>query len=217
MVMLSPLVVFFACAQSKLGAIEQTEEPETTLDSGQMDGDSGLDADGVQDELWWTLSATLVLQKGEIVPESTFSVTLRNGAGEPVCEQPTDFVFRSVEAATPPYESLLTWWTVQLEPTGTFCDGEMDWWQQPVHLGVGEMHPDVLAASETMDTLHARDHLNGAYIAFDDDPELVMAFGVAGTAAQFSAEQGPAQKAPLDDGEWNLMSVYWFTAETSAN
>ena len=89
-------------------------------------------------------------------------------------------------------------------------------WEDPLggrsfQLGVGEMHPEVVAVLDSLDGLGdgAESSLNGAYASFDGGDTLYV-FGVAGSLAAYEGAGLSAEEAPLPDGTWIVRGLYAF-------
>lgn len=176
---------------------------DDTDDENQLDtGESG------DEPIWWSLGSALVLEKGVPSVGSELTITPLTEAGEPLCETPDALVVTAVTEEISPYKEILTWWRLTLDAPDTPCGGVALPVGDSLLLGVGEMHPDISAAIESIDDLNDSLPLNGAYASLDE--EAVFVFGVAGQERAFAGKGEVAESVPLADGRWRVEPVYWF-------
>jgi len=158
---------------------------------------------------WWRLSAGLILSEGvPIAEKSTLSLELIGSKDEQLCFQ--EFTVKAVESLEPTHESIVTWWRLTPTPLDTLCGIYDTPLSESILIGVGVMHPDILAAISSISTISADAPLNAAYAAVDDT-EQIYVYGVAGTPASYEGEGEVAIEAPLEDGIWQLEPVYRFS------
>ena len=201
--------VFFACSESYA---ERMMFADTGYDDG-MSGDADSDTNDSSEPpnvpTWWSLSGQLDLLKGTPLAGSTFSVMVSNADGDPLCDVPLTIGVLSATAVKPPHDSILSWWELELLGESMVCDIEVPL-SSRIQLGVGSMHPDLLAALSSSDSLEPSMPLNGAYVILDESPESLFVFGVAGLPEQYTSKGTVAQEAPLTDGVWHIEPVYLF-------
>lgn len=195
------------CAESSLD-----NKGGTGFDSGFFDTGGYDTGDGESDSatpVWWRLGATLLLEDGDIDDEeSTLDLSLSAEDGVLICEEELPLV-RSTFSSGTPDEVVLAWWRMTTsEPTGACAE-----WATPlpdtIYLGIGELHPDILASLDLLGLASVSDSLNGAYVSLDGG-ETVYVYGVAGSAAAFSGESPAADELPLFDATWTVLAVYPF-------
>lgn len=205
------LVMLAGCAISKggdAGSDTGTGENFDTFDTG----DSGQDGDGPV-PTWWTLSATLEIASGAVVSESsTVEVTVLDQEHAAIC---------SVLAASPsvlasdelPDPTLFTWWRLGSMEWSDGCASHDVVVPTPSRflLGVGEMHPEILAVLGSLGDVSdsAATSLNSAYASFDSG-ETIYVFGAAGLVVAYDGVGEALTGPPLTDGTWLVRPIYPF-------
>ncbi|NOY25908.1 MAG: hypothetical protein GXP62_08560, partial [Oligoflexia bacterium] len=133
----------------------------------------------------------------------------RSGSDETCSE--TVALAELTDLETPPSDMVLTWWELSWDSTDLACflegEGAGD---QPFRLGVGLMHPEMVAVLDVVDevsTTAAAGSLNAAYLQLNGDDRLLV-YGVAGPAAAYAGYGKPADQAPLADGTWLIRGAY---------
>jgi hypothetical protein len=188
----------------------------SSYDTGSEDG--GVDAtidSGVQDTglfvqpVWWRLSAGLLLQDGSPVPkDSTLLVELLTEDGESLCVQ--ELTIEVVEPIEAPSELIMSWWGLTPTPLKQFCGVYDTPLPDSLRIGVGSMHPEILAAIGAISAIEDPTLLNAAYATISDDGPLLV-YGVAGTPEAYEGLGEVVVEAPIPDGLWNLKPVYQFS------
>jgi hypothetical protein len=162
---------------------------------------------------WWRLRARIDVVEG--VPQAAGGVLELESYDASLnlrCEASAQIA--RVSELAPSESALVVWWqVVAADWSGTCID-----WDQPipvasVQLGVGEMHPEILAVLGTVEEAEANAEasLNGAYARVQGAGEIYV-FGVAGPPAAFAGVGEPAVAAPLPDGTWTFAPAYAFKA-----
>jgi len=208
------MTVLAGCASSKADmALSRNGESASANDAGEMTEDDGGLPQAAQ-PVAWELNGEIVLDADVIEEDdSMLSVRMLSSDRSVLCEADV-----SVETATTmdpsryPEETLVGWWRVFVdEPKAGGCFGEDYDFPVPVPmlLGIGPMHPEIVAAVGANADVDNIDGLNGAYASMDGGDTLWV-FGVIGTDDAFLGQSGPEESAPLSDGVWNLEAVYSF-------
>ena len=174
------------------------EDVTETADSGLMDS-------GQQLPSWWTMGASLSVVEG--VPDakaSTLTLSVLDDALLPYCDATA--AVASATALDPPHPDVFAWWALTWEPA-VGCEGILFPLPENVLLGVGAMHPEVLARLTVAD-VPAPAMLNGAYTSLDSLSTLLV-YGAAGQPAAWKGKAGPVDLA-LPDGTWTIAPVFSF-------
>ena len=205
------------------------------MSSGGQDGamDSGTFAPGGGDgssdtasgaELapaaWWRLGAELEL--GE--PLSPAEGSLTNAVGGRLTVVSLDEAEGgrcTAEAGSErltllahPEPELVAWWLVVAgDWAGTCVDQGASVPLSTLQLGVGSLHPELLAVLGSVSAAGdgSERTLNGAYARFDADAP-VYAFGLAGPASAYAGVGEQAVAPPLEEGTWLIEPAYSFVA-----
>ena len=219
---LSWLMLCLATACSDMADDAQEADGDGAATGADTGGgaDAGGGADGAEDTgpvieaaAWWRLRSHIVVVGG--APQSSggqLEVSSYDGALNLRCDATASIARVSELVASEP--ELVVWWQVVAgEWSGTCVD-----WEQPVpvasvQLGVGEMHPEIIAVLDTVEGASAGSDgsLNGAYARVESAGDIVV-FGAAGLPAGFAGTGTPADAAPLADGTWTFAPAYSFTA-----
>ncbi|MFT5686510.1 MAG: hypothetical protein ACI8RZ_007466 [Myxococcota bacterium] len=209
------LPLFFcctSCSSSKDMALGADEASDTGMadttnesDTGSADTDTAI----FVEPMWWRLSASMTLYEGVPLPEkSSLLIELLDGEDESLCVQ--EVALEGVEKIEPTNDVIVSWW--QLTPTASdhLC-GVYDFpLPGVIRIGIGEMHPDIFAAANSLSTIDAEAPLNAAYASISDDGQIYV-YGVAGTPEAYEGLGEVAVADPLSDGLWQLKPVYRFS------
>ena len=193
------------------------------LDSGSSrvapsaeDGGELFDEDSAPEEApaTWEISGQIVLDSDVVVEDSSsLSVRLLSETRQVLCEANTVIeTATAMDATQYPDEALLGWWRLFVEPSSSeSCFSTTYTFPVPVPmmLGIGAMHPEILAAAGADESLGDISGLNGAYASMDGG-DTVWVFGVIGTELAFEGGLDPEESAPLSDGKWLIEPVYSF-------
>jgi len=186
-------------------------EPAIDADEGTFDGD---DPSTEVAPLAWELGGQLILDS-DVIVEGTSQLEIRL-IGEDLSVLCDDIV--EVETATAmnasqyPESTLVGWWRIFVgdpTPNGCFTDEYEFPVPVPLLVGIGPMHPEIVAAVGAVPSLGDVDALNGVYTSMDGG-ETVWVFGVIGTQDAYDGIAGPEESAPLSDGAWTIEPVYSF-------
>jgi hypothetical protein len=200
-----------ACDSKGMTAEDASSDDTATIDESDDHSDDTANGDTAifVEPVWWRLSAGLTLRDGvPVTEESSLTLELLGGEDEQLCLQ--ELTLQSVEALKPEHESILAWWRVTPTAVETLCGIYDTPLLESLRIGVGQMHPDILAAIEAIPTIDADAPLNAAFAALSDDSQIYV-YGVAGTVEAYEGGGEVATKAPLDDGLWSIKPVYRFT------
>ena len=205
------LLLLAGCSASKGGDVFADTGSAEGLDTGDA-GDSAADG-GEGEPAWWLLSATIEISDGAVVDEtSTLQVQVLDKKHLVIC---------TVLAASPsvtaaeiaPDPAVYTWWRMNGLQWTDDCDALGVELPAPSHfyLGVGEMHPEILAVLGTLDDVEegAADALNAAYASFDDG-DTIYVYGAAGPVVAYDGIGEALTAPPLTDGTWLLRPIYPF-------
>jgi hypothetical protein len=212
--------VLLAACSAKSMDLENAEAQDTWQGNDGADGDSGGSADELEGPMWWRLDADLVVSSGDIVAaDSTLSVTPLNADGVELCVA-TGAPGAVIPVFPVPDDLLVTWWEVtdiSWSPDCDVVDAESATLES-LSLGVGAMHPDILAVLGTLPGVSdgAEGTLNGAYARVEIDGPIYV-FGVAGPSAAFAGDAGPVASAPLTDGDWQVRGAYTFLVDGASS
>lgn len=171
--------------------------------------DTGVDLEDSDDPVWWRLGAVISIWESEALPdESALGLALEKEDGTTLCEESLALSLLEAQPETPD-PSILVWWeAAQSDPEGSCAE-----WPTPVPtpllLGIGAMHPEILARLEPEGLEAGADSLNASYISLDRG-ETIFVYGVAGTTAAYLGDAEPALEAPLVDGVWIIRAIYPF-------
>lgn len=179
------------------------------LDSGNGTADGGTD---VEMGTYWTVDADLVVVEGVVdAASSTLWLGRRRNSSETCADQVVPLSVTPVEPL--PHASVYTWWEVSWNPTALICFSEGEGgWNQPLLLGVGEMHAEIAAIVETLDEVQvqgAAAQLNATYARLPGDDRLLV-YGAAGLEQAWAGEGKAATSGPLEDGTWLIRTLYSF-------
>jgi hypothetical protein len=206
-------LIFFGCSAGSEGSKVSADYDSG---SGSPGIDEGEDRDPAEEEepLAWELSGHLVLATDVIVEaDSQLQVRLLGAERALLCEASVQIeTATAMDAAQYPESELVGWWRLFVEsPSAEGCFGEQFAFPVPVPmlLGVGPLHPEIIAAVGADDSLGTVSTLNSVYASMDGG-DTVWVFGVIGTEQAYSGESGPELSAPLSDGAWQFQSVYSF-------
>jgi len=206
-------VIGAGCAASK-----SDEDRSGVGMSAAEEGSAGDDLDeggfDVEDPVAWELAGQVVLDTDVIVEdESVLRIRLLTDEREVLCESTAVIeTATAMDASQYPEDTLVGWWRFFVEgpkPDGCFAE-EYDFpVPVPMLLGIGPMHPEIIAAVGADPDLGSVDSLNGVYASMDGG-ETIWVFGVIGTDAAYDGTAGPEDSAPLSDGVWSIEPVYSF-------
>lgn len=214
--LIASLMSFFGCSEFDMN------ESRAVGDSGLFDFPDESDADTemgdtaeedvIDRSSWWSLSASLVIAKGQPVSEqSQLTLTLYDAGLSALCAVavPIDAAVVSV----PPdaslsqddgtrFEGIYAWWDVTVGGvTDPGCDGYDLPLPETLGLGIGEMNPEIQARYDSVDASGvSAGALNGAYTIVDG--ESLYVFGVAATTETFEFGGARVEAAPIPDGTW---------------
>jgi hypothetical protein len=201
-----------ACSESGLAfdvADTAAYDDEAMRDTAQDDSEAA-DSGVIVAPMWWRLSASLVLVQGTPVPEkSALTVELLGSKDEPLCTQQRPLL--ASEDWGVDYDAVLTAWKLTPEPVELLCGLYEPPLGESIVLGVGEMHPDILAAIGSIPELDEDAPLNAAYMVTIDKPDALYVYGVAGMSTAYAGEGEVVSKLPLEDGGWQIEPVYRFS------
>jgi hypothetical protein len=195
---------------------------DRALDSGLADPaiDAGADLEDGDDNLAevaplaWELSGQLTLDSDVIVEgESKLEIQLIGEDLTVLCDDTVEVeTATAMDASQYPESTLLGWWRIFVgDPTPNGCFTDLYEFPVPVPMliGIGPMHPEIVAAVGAVPSLGDVDALNGVYTSMDGG-ETVWVFGVIGTQDAYDGFAGPEESAPLSDGAWTIEPVYSF-------
>ncbi len=183
----------------------QDEASDATADSAEQDT-----AIFVQ-PVWWRLSAGLFLREGSpVLKDSTLFIELLADDGELLCEQ--ELSLDAVESLEPPSTLIMSWWSLTPSPSAQLCGVFDSPLSETIRIGVGSMHPEILAVIGSLSAIDDPAPLNAAYATIVDDGPLVV-YGVAGLPEAYEGLGEVAEEAPIPDGFWQLKPVYQFSYE----
>lgn len=189
--------------------------PESIDDSAASDtastgGDTGdLPDDGLS-PVWWKLGATLeVVDSAPVSDEGQLLLELLTEDQTSLCVD-TMSVTRIQSHVEPPDPQVYTWWRISHDPPAGDCATADDPVPDGLLLGIGAMHPEILAGLDRMGLSEAADSLNAAYASLDGG-ETIYVFGVAGTQTTYEGDGTAAADAALTDGEWQIQALYAFS------
>ena len=168
-------------------------------------GDIAISDTGQPIPSWWLLGASLSIVDG--VPDekaSALTLSVLDAALQPYCSARA--AIASAAAQDPPHPDVFAWWSLTWAPVDG-CDDVSFPLPKTVLLGIGTMHPEVLARLTIADVLDPG-LLNGAYISMDNLSTLLV-FGAAGQPAAWKGKDGPVDLT-LPDGAWTIEPVFSF-------
>lgn len=208
----------FVCLTSLAACMDAGTEPreDGELDVPDAEGDTGhAGGDGAEflddTPTFWKLWFSVDVVDSRIdVLSSELSMTLLGPDGAELCSA-SGAVDAVVERDDLPTEELVVWWEVTASAWAGSCvdAGVTIPMPSPQLLGVGSMHPEVIAVMQSVADLGAgaESSLNAAYASLDG---TVVVYGLAGPTGAFQGEGSPASEAPLSDGHWELRPLYSF-------
>lgn len=189
--------------------------PGAAYDTGGVDSaDAGADTGAGPDDsvvpAYWRLGASFDVQDGS--PQSDGSQLLLEVLAEDEASICADsMVITAIQAhVEPPDPMVYTWWRISHDPPEAACDILDDPVPDGILIGIGEMHPEILAGLDLMGLSAEADSLNAAYASLDGG-DTVYVFGVAGTLSAYDGDASPATDATLADGEWQIQALYAFS------
>ena len=199
------------------GAADSTEGADTGSTTDAGGGDDGAEDTGpvVDVAAWWRLRATIEVVEG-LAQAAGGQLEIESYDAELNLRCEATAEVARVSELTPSEPALAAWWQVVAgEWSGTCVD-----WDQPipvasVQLGVGEMHPEIVAVLDTVEGASAGSEasLNGAYARVESSGDIYV-FGAAGLPAAFAGVGEPATLSPLPDGTWTFAPAYAFKAKS---
>jgi hypothetical protein len=182
------------------------------------------DTEVLPDPTWFTLDATLTLEKGALVGGA---VRLQIWGEDPSLD-PNCASERAVVSATevdPPDAAIFHWWALETAADDGKCDGA-DGLPAGFYLGLGALHKELVPAlvDHGLDAEALSTTLYGAYASLPPlsasdpnycggDADSACVYGYAGTADDFAASGEAVLKAPLPDGTYTVVSAYLFPTE----
>ncbi len=189
-----------------------------SLDSGRVadegEGNSEQDSGESAEPTWWRLDADLEVASGQLnLTGSQLTVSVLDYDGIALCSEDVRVAGSSTIAVRPEPE-LLGWWSITLGEGTRTCGGTFNVASLPssIEVGIGVMHPELEAigglASDLPSTGVAT--LNAAYARTDPSANDIWVYGYAGNDSAWLGIDGPADAAPLADGQWALRGVYSF-------
>jgi len=187
-------------------------ETDSGEDEGDTYGDSGYHT---PEAAWFRLGATLALSEG--VPEDVLLELEFFDEAEVLIECTEARVASAVLVSTTTPDPLIYhWFRVSVAPPDATCTspGELP---DELHLGLGALHPEVAARLLSRGLEGVSDSLYGAYVLLEDDQleldaadQLALAYGYAGTTADFDGDTTAVSEAPLPDGDYAISGVFLF-------
>lgn len=203
-------------ASDAAGAFSDTAEGDATT-GGSGGFDSG---EPLEDAAWWRLGAAITLdeptdESGGLVTNAVggvVTVESLDAGGVVRCEGQADITRFNLLSAPEP--EVLVWWQVNLGAwTGTCADAGVQVPLTSLQLGVGALHPELLAVLGTVESAvdGSEESLNGAYARVESGASVYV-FGVAGTAEAYAGLGSTALEAPLAAGDWVIEPAYSFAA-----
>ena len=200
--------VLAGCMASKDAAFELGGDTGSAID-----GDTGFQpADTASDEspepVWWSIDGQVPVQGANPVVEGaslTFSVYPAEGReGGNLCATQVPAV--SVAAEPAPEAAVYAWWLLDLGIGDGACDALGVAFPGSLHIGVGELDPNIVAVLGDAGYSDLEANLYGAYVSIEPDGELWV-YGVAGTADNYGGE-APSDALPIPDGVWEIRGIY---------
>lgn len=187
------------------GIADPSFDPEGDMDEGE-------DPSAEVVPLAWELGGQLALDSDLIVEgDSKLEIRLIGEDLSVLCDDTVEIeTATAMDATQYPESTLVGWWRIFVgDPTPNGCFTEDFEFPVPVPMliGIGPMHPEIVAAVGAIPGLGSVDSLNGVYTSMDGG-ETVWVFGVIGTMEAYSGLDGPAESAPLSDGTWTIEPVY---------
>ncbi len=117
-----------------------------------------------------------------------------------------------VTTLSPPEPEILAWWQLIVgDWSGDCVDAGEAVPLEVIQLGVGSLHPEILAVLERVPGAAAGSDLSlsGAYARLETGGPVYV-FGAAGLSGAYLGEGGTPTEAPLPDGSWRIEPVYAF-------
>lgn len=188
-----------------------------SADTANASGDSSDDSDtmsadsGASPPTWYTVGATASLSGGLVTAVAvTYTLWPETPADGALCQSPRA-ALSAVDAPSPD-PAIYHWWLVTLAADDGACEGA-EGLPTTVLLGLGELHPDIVAGLKDDAAQSASGSLYGAYVATDGvgedgQAESIYVYGYAGTAADLAGETTPVTAPPAPDGDYTLTPVY---------
>lgn len=190
--------ILFSCSNSSLNK-SFDESPQASgdyADTGSSSEDEALDSN---DAVWWKIHANLVVEEFGFSGDSFIEFWIYDTDMTQIC-----VVHNRVELlqeVSPPFDEGHLWWDIQLrqfnesEPndTGVASDtGEYDNWNcenqsllvpQRFYIGIGEMHPEIVAAWNDIDwgdsaSSSVEPNNIASYLSFQEQGDVYV-FGTA--------------------------------------
>ena len=204
------------CSAAKNSALGTADTGADDAVGGGLDsdpGDTAEDGDTAPDGAaqWWLLEAALVLEAGQPTAASTLRILPLDAEGAVICTPDVPSAVVSASTEESPHETILSWWRLTLALPTSLCDGSPVPLDTVVYLGIGQPHPDILAAMGSVEGLDPALPLNGAFLSRSSPAEELLVFGVAGPEVAFKGSGSVADAVPLADGTWLVRSVYWLS------
>ncbi|MCB9777793.1 MAG: hypothetical protein H6742_04455 [Alphaproteobacteria bacterium] len=203
------LGVLFAAGCSGMADKAGADDSQDVDPGGGDTADGGGDVDSGESPEWWRLEADLWVEDGvPVLDETVLRLSVLLGT-DCVDELAADSV---VVLDDLPHETVYTWWELALPADGWSCLAAGEGPRPgPIRLGVGAMHPEVLAVLGSMADVEgdASSSLNGAYLQLPDSDELLV-FGAAGPEAAWAGEGTAVVDGTLETGSWWVRTAYSF-------
>ena len=176
------------------------------FDSAEADGDTGPGGD----PKWWRLGATFtVASDGAVALESmALALSVEDESELSLCDESVGVQALQAAEKTPD-PMVYTWWEVSPDALIGDCSRLDPLESTELLLGVGELHPEILAGLGSLGLTEEADALNGAYVSLNGG-QTVYVYGVAGPGEAFEGVGIAATSAPLDAGDWEIRSMYSF-------
>jgi hypothetical protein len=212
------MVCVFGCSASDLrqAQVESTADAAVLMDTGigaELDGT----AEGTFTPVSWTLSGTLDLVNGEIMPNSShLTVVVMDEMGAPLCRQGVGIVSADMVSVLPDPD-VQAWWAVTVgavDVGACFERGLVVPLSEQLFLGLGEPHPEIKAMldSDAGDAPSQWSLVKSVFVALGADAD-VWVFGLA-------TMDGVSQASPMDpvvlgaeiqNGLWKFKAIYSFS------
>lgn len=179
---------------------------DTADDSDTMSADSGA-----QTPAWYTVGATANLSGGALTALTVnYTLLPETPSDGPICES-LRAPISAIDVPSPD-AAIYHWWLVELPQDDGACEGA-EGLPTTLLLGLGALHPDIVAGLKDDADQAAAGSLYGAYIATDGvgedgQAEAIYVYGYAGTAADLAGETIPVTAPPAPDGDYSLTPVY---------
>lgn len=191
--------------KSSFGDNGGTSTDSTTSDGGSTD--TGEEPDLGQ---YWALDADLLVAEGQVDTTGSELRVRRLRDLEESCLDVTTLSEAEVVGELP-HETIWTWWELgwEADDLGCFAEG-VGAGNEPVRLGFGLLHPEIVAAlpsSRLVDAPDGTAGLLGAYLQLPGDDRLFV-FGAAGSEQAWAGEGVELAEGEVPDGMWWVRSIY---------